>query len=183
MDSNHRSSGCRPDVFATGPRDHEVAEIGVEPTKSPASRAGRFSRLRTRLCLAADMTASGRSRGRTWQAKGMSLHWALAHLRRYCVHSKLQAPESNRATGLMRASWAPAAPAVNKTSDQGESRTPKPEWARRSERRVSTSCTTWPKHFGFRIWDFGFNRADAGSLVPDRNWIQENPKSEIPYPK
>ena len=46
--------------------------------------------------MAADVAASGRSRGRTWQAKGMSLHWALAHLRRYWVHSKLQAPESNR---------------------------------------------------------------------------------------
>src|SRR5436190_17783987 len=96
MDSNHRSSGCRPDVFATGPPDREVAEIGVEPIKSPGSRPGRFSSLRTRLCLAADMAASGRSRGRTRQVKVMSLHWALAHLRRYCLKSKLQAPESNR---------------------------------------------------------------------------------------
>src|SRR6059058_5443086 len=44
MDSNHRSSGCRPDVFATGPRDREVAEIGVEPTKSPASGHRREER-------------------------------------------------------------------------------------------------------------------------------------------
>ena len=56
--------------------------------------------------------------------------------------AKLQAPVSNRATGLMKASWAPAAPAIS--SDQGEIRTPKPLRARRSERRVSTSCTTWP---------------------------------------
>ena len=26
----------------------------------------------------------------------MSLHWALAHLRQYLLHSQLQAPESNR---------------------------------------------------------------------------------------
>jgi hypothetical protein len=34
-------------------------------------------------------------------------------------------------------------------SDQGESRTPKPFRARRSERRVSASCTTWPAEGGF----------------------------------
>src|SRR5665213_1166400 len=103
MDSNHRSSGCRPDVCATGPRDREVAEIGVEPTKSPGSGHRREERWSWPLfpfaysaVMAADMAASGRSRGRTWQAKVMSLHWALAHLRRHCLHSKLQAPESNR---------------------------------------------------------------------------------------
>jgi hypothetical protein len=35
-------------------------------------------------------------------------------------------------------------PPASRQSDQGESRTPKPVRARRSERRVSTSCTTWP---------------------------------------
>jgi hypothetical protein len=45
-------------------------------------------------------------------------------------------------TGLMKASWAPAAPAMF-FSDQGESRTPMPLRARRSERRASTSCATW----------------------------------------
>ena len=35
------------------------------------------------------MAAIGRSRGRTWQAKVMSLHWALAHLRRYPLHFQI----------------------------------------------------------------------------------------------
>ena len=85
------------------------------------------------------MAAIGRSRGRTWQAKVMSLHWALAHLRRYPLHFQIAGlgiePGDRPYESQLGASRA--------CNDQGESRTPKPEWARRSERRVSTSCTTW----------------------------------------
>ncbi len=53
MESNHRSSGCHPDVFAAGPRDRvccivSMTEVGVEPTTSRASHARRFACLRTR---------------------------------------------------------------------------------------------------------------------------------------
>jgi hypothetical protein len=87
----------------------EVAEVGVEPTKSRGSRPRRFASLRTR-------PSSSRSGSRTRQAELMRLGWALAHLR----HS------------------------LHVLSDQGETRTPTPRRARRSERRVFTSYTTWP---------------------------------------
>ena len=69
----------------------------------------------------------------------MSLHWALAHLRQ--DQFQLQAPESNRGDRPYESQLG-ASRACN-VSDQGESRTPMPVRARRSERRVSTSCTTW----------------------------------------
>ncbi len=51
MESNHRSPGCHPGVFAIGPRDLpfflSVTEVGVEPTKSSGSRPDRFASLRT----------------------------------------------------------------------------------------------------------------------------------------
>ena len=43
---------------------------------------------------------------------------------------------------LMRPCWKPDSSPLR--SDQGESRTPTPVTARRSERRVSSSSTTWP---------------------------------------
>ena len=43
---------------------------------------------------------------------------------------------------LMRPCWKPDSSPLR--SDQGESRTPMPVKARRSERRVSASSTTWP---------------------------------------
>ena len=43
---------------------------------------------------------------------------------------------------LMRPCWQPSSSPLR--SDQGESRTPTPVTARRSERRVSTCSTTWP---------------------------------------
>jgi hypothetical protein len=36
MESNHRFPGCQPGVFAAGPRDHAVAEAGVEPANHEA---------------------------------------------------------------------------------------------------------------------------------------------------
>ena len=42
------SPACRAGVLPFDDGIVSVAEVGVEPTKSPASRAGRFSCLRTR---------------------------------------------------------------------------------------------------------------------------------------
>lgn len=55
-------------------------------------------------------------------------------------YKQLQAPVTIRVAGLMKAGRAPALPAVTK----GRVELPSPRGARRSERRVSTSCTTWP---------------------------------------
>ena len=96
--------GFEPSVFWMSPRCLRHWTTGSYSSRD-RSRTDKFTRFSTwslfqiaysAVCVAPDMAASGRSRGRTWQAKGMSLHWALAHLRRNCVHSKLQAPESNR---------------------------------------------------------------------------------------
>ena len=70
----------------------------------------------------------------------MRLHWALAHLRPSCVR-RLE-------SGVGVFGFRLRTPHARHFSDQGESRTPKPDWARRSERRVSTCCTTWSCQFG-----------------------------------
>ena len=67
----------------------------------------------------------------------MRLRWALAHRRQSSI--KLQVPVSIRAFRPYESQSA----TCPTCSDQGEIRTPKPIGARRSERRVSTSCTTW----------------------------------------
>ena len=72
MESNHLSPGCHPGVVAIGPRDHRVTRVGVEPTKSPGSRPGRFASLRTQ----SSMQSSGFG-GRTRQSRLMRPveHW------------------------------------------------------------------------------------------------------------
>jgi hypothetical protein len=67
-------TGTRP-VFTAAPltsRCQSVAEVGVEPTKSPASGAGRFAG------FAYSAVIPGH-RSRTWPAAGMSRRRALAH--------------------------------------------------------------------------------------------------------
>jgi hypothetical protein len=80
----------------------ELTEVGVEPTKSRRSRHRRFPDLRTRswlVFLLFHRSISSRSGCRTRHLELMRLHWALAPLRRLSLAS---------------------------SSDQGESRTPKP---------------------------------------------------------
>ncbi len=100
--------GCHPGVFAVGPRDHfTVTEVGVEPTGTRLSTSP--------LCQFA-YPVSGGSGGcaRRSRLMGPAEHWPTRSCRpRYRTGH----------TGLMGASWAPAAPAI---SDQGESRTPMP---------------------------------------------------------
>ena len=80
--------------WTTGSR---VTEVGVEPTESPVSRTGRFSSLRTR----------------SWRVRG--LHPAVpayeAGLGTGPVRSCRPRYRTGH-TGLMKASWAPAAPAM-----------------------------------------------------------------------
>lgn len=86
----------------------QVTGVGVEPTESPVSRTGRFSCLRTRSWRVWELHTGGPG---LWGPAG---HWPTRSCRpRYRTGH----------TGLMKASWAPAAPAM---SDQGESRTPMP---------------------------------------------------------
>ena len=154
---------------------------GVEPTKSPGSRPGRFSCLRTQsvafvipctrkcpvqvLHLAAG-AYDQRSRSRKTSVPSIReapnshefgyigvvpifmtirLRWPTGVNMRSALkadldYKQLQTPVTIRDAGLMKASRAPALPAVTK----GRVELPSPRGARRSERRVSTSCTTWP---------------------------------------
>jgi hypothetical protein len=98
---------------ASSPLDHGtvvfllVTEVGVEPTKSPRSQRDRFASLRTR----------------SWRVR-------VSHPAVGTYEAPLGAgpPASCRSryrtglTGLMKASWAPAAPAMY-FSSQGEDRT------------------------------------------------------------
>ena len=70
MDSNH---GFLHVTQASWPLDHgtRVAEVGVEPTKSPPSRDGRFAWF-------AYPAISPGPRSRTWHAEAMNLGRALA---------------------------------------------------------------------------------------------------------
>ena len=63
---------------------------------------------------------------------------------------------------LMRPCWKPDSSPLR--SDQGESRTPTPVTARRSERRVSSSSTTWPcSPYGNRIHPSGLRGRRPGA--------------------
>lgn len=123
----------------------KVTEVGVEPTGTRPSTSP--------LCQFAYPVASGGSGCCTRRARLMRPHWALAHPRSSC-RSRYRAGHA----GLMGAGWAPAAPAM--MSSQGESRTPTPMRARRSERRVSTSSTTW-------LWSVA--RTNAVRRCPESN--------------
>ena len=133
--------GCGPGVFAAGPRDQAVAEVGVEPTIGHQA-----------LDLAAlPLCVLGHP----------CLRFALAPYQRARNASKESCGGRIR-TGverLMRPCWKPDSSPLR--NDQGESRTPMPLQARRSERRVSAGSTTWPcSSYGNRT------HLEAGILRP-----------------
>ncbi len=72
-----------------------VIEVGVEPTKSPGSRPDRFASLRTRPCC------RWRIRDLRPTSGAHEAPWSAGSTR------KLQAPESNRVTDLMKVSSVP----------------------------------------------------------------------------
>ena len=78
-----------------------VVEVGVEPTKSPDSRSGRFACLRTRPWLLNRSGIGGGSGSCTRATRLMRPRGAAGSTR------KLQAPESNRVTDLMKVSSVP----------------------------------------------------------------------------
>ena len=103
----------------------KVTEVGVEPTGTRPSTSS--------LCQFAYSVASGGSGCCTRRARLMRPHWALAHPRSSC-RSRYRAGHA----GLMRAGWAPAAPAM--MSSQGESRTPTP----RGHNVLNVACLPVP---------------------------------------
>jgi hypothetical protein len=102
-----------------------VTEVGVEPTKSPGSRPDRFTYLRTPSLRVRVSHPAG-------EAYETSLSTGPPAI-------KLQAPVSSRAHRPHEGQLGTCQACI---SDEGESRTPTPQWARHSECRVSTSFTT-----------------------------------------
>lgn len=105
--------GVEPSLWWLSPRrlcrwtkGSQVTEVGVEPTKSRGSRPRRFANLRTRSCQARGLTrevALDRSAFTppAVNSQASSLRTSSCRPRYRTGH-----------TGLMGASWAPAAPAM-----------------------------------------------------------------------
>lgn len=79
--------------------------MGVEPIKSPHPQCDRFSSLRTR-------SKKWRVRGSHPAGEAYETSLSTGPPASIVICQKLQIPGSNRAAGLMRANWAPAASAL-----------------------------------------------------------------------
>ncbi len=133
MDSNHR---CLDVGQESSPLDHgtiAVAEVGVEPTNIHQV----LDLAALPVCVLGRLGKKGSGTICAKHPAGRSGKWCLTPFARSCGGRIRTGVER-----LMRPCWKPDSSPLR--SDQGESRTPTPVTARRSERRVSSCSTTWP---------------------------------------
>jgi hypothetical protein len=121
-----------------GNNPFQVTEVGVEPTYSRGSRPRRFSGLRTRPRWPA--VAYPAPHGRQVPTRPS---FALMFSARQVAGPGVAPGDGAYETPLGTGPPATSVASFARSSDQGESRTPKPVRARRSERRVFACFTTW----------------------------------------
>jgi hypothetical protein len=143
MDSNHR---CLDVGQESSPLDHgtNFSSRGGNRThkRSPGSRPGRFTKFAYSAIPGDGMRNKESRKAGTEPAHPSCLLAFLIHPSSFSFALQLRRPDLNRRRTAYETVLEPDSSPLR--SDQGESRTPMPFEARRSERRVSAGSTTWP---------------------------------------
>ncbi len=165
MELNHRSPGCHPGVFTAGPRDHVVSDRG-------GGRTHKITRLSTSpLCQFAYPVIKWRVRGS--HPAGSAYEAGLSTGPPATTFS-CKPRYRTGLTGLMRASWAPAAPAIRVT--KGRVELPRPA----GHDVLSVACLPIPPLRLFVAASQKVRRAGVEPAKPEGGWVTATGARQCP---